>query len=375
MAISNWFVDPNAGNDTTGNGTIGTPWKSVQKALNTITRNATDGDQVNVKAGAADVLGAALSLATYGTPDGGAPLYLRGYTSAAGDGGIGEIDGAGSYTIFSAGSNANKSFIHIWDMKLGNCGASQLLRLHANSSIVNCELHTCTANQAVYFHNINNRVINCLFHTLSGASNVYVASTSTHFVGCTFRSSGGTAVLNLTGQSCVVAYCYFDISADTSLSAIVSTNDPLIMNCTVWSAVAQTVAGLQIDPAGIGVVLNTLVSGYSGAGGVGYQAGGNVTVSGGNGYYGNTTNETLAGKASISLRPAAALAAAPFVDASNDDFNLTPGGAAVGAAWPQVAVGMPATTSAGDIGAAQGGGGGGGGPVVGSRIVRGLGAI
>lgn len=362
MAISHYYVDPASGDDTTGNGTIGTPWKSVQKALNTITRNATDGDQINVKAGAADVLTAGLLLTTYGTPDSAAPLIIRGYSSMANDGGIGEIDGAGSYFVYSAGANANKSSVHFWDMKLGNSGASQIIRLQAYSSLVNCEVHTSTANQAVYFHNVSNRVVNCLFHTLSGLNNVYVASASTFFIGCTFRSAGGTYVLNLTGVACAAINCWFDISTDTSLVAIYSASDPIILNCTIYSGVAQTVSAVQIEPGAstsLALVLNTLIAGYGGVGGKGYAAGGNLTAAGGNAYYGNTTGETVASKVSYPLQAAVALGGGPFVNADNDDFNIVAGSEALGAAWPQVAKGMAATTSAGDIGAAQAAAGGG----------------
>ena len=95
MALTNYFVDPAAGSDDTGDGSIGTPWASVQHALDSITRDATNGDQVNIKSGTADVLAATLDLTTYGTPTATAPLVLRGYTSAANDGGVGVLSGGG----------------------------------------------------------------------------------------------------------------------------------------------------------------------------------------------------------------------------------------------------------------------------------------
>jgi len=93
MAITNYYVDPGGGDDATGDGSIGTPWKTTQYALDHIVRNSTNGDQVNIKAGAADVLAASLSLATYGAPTYDAPLRFRGYTNIANDGGYGDIHG------------------------------------------------------------------------------------------------------------------------------------------------------------------------------------------------------------------------------------------------------------------------------------------
>lgn len=123
-APTNYYVDPLNGNDSTGDGTSGTPWKSVQKALNTITRNATNGDQINVKAGAADVLSAALSITTYGVSTVTAPLILRGYTSVAGDGGVGEISGGGSVGIIA---HSAPFVLNVVDMYLHNCGSATMI--------------------------------------------------------------------------------------------------------------------------------------------------------------------------------------------------------------------------------------------------------
>ncbi len=377
MPMSNYYVSPGSGNDTTGNGTIGTPWATVQKALNTITRNATDGDTINVQAGTADTLTAELSLTAYGTPTPAAPLIFRGYTATANDGGIGEIDGAGSVAIYDAGNNANKSYIHFWGMKLGNTGASRVIRMQAYSSLVNCELHTSAATQAVYFHNVSIRVVGCLFHSLSGTNNVSMASSTVFFIGCTFRSSAGTNILHLTGSAGVVANCHFDISDDTSLTAIYSTSDVFVMNCTIYSNVAQTVPAILVEPStGLALTLNNLVVGYNGVGGVGYSARGYLTAAAGNGFYNTTTAQAVTSKASYELQAPVTLSVPPLIDPANDDFGLTVDSAARGAAWPRVARGMPVTVNAADIGATQAGGGsGGGGPVVGSRIIRGLGAV
>ncbi len=89
--MASYFIDPQSGNDTTGDGSIGTPWKTLQKGID----NAAGGDQINVKDSAADVLAAAIDW-TSGWSAGtsrDAPLIIRGYTSAENDGGIGEIDG------------------------------------------------------------------------------------------------------------------------------------------------------------------------------------------------------------------------------------------------------------------------------------------
>ena len=48
-ALTQYYVDP-AINANSGTGTIGDPYGDLQYALNTLTRDPTDGDQINVKA-------------------------------------------------------------------------------------------------------------------------------------------------------------------------------------------------------------------------------------------------------------------------------------------------------------------------------------
>jgi len=95
MATTQTYVDYGSGSDATGDGSIGTPWKTLQYAFDHLTRDTTDGNQVNLKAGTAHVNSAALDLATLiagGALSTTAPLIIRGYTSAANDGGMAEID-------------------------------------------------------------------------------------------------------------------------------------------------------------------------------------------------------------------------------------------------------------------------------------------
>lgn len=115
MAITEYYVDP-AINANSGTGTIGDPFGDLQYGLNTVTRNATDGDRFNIKAGTAEVMAAAIDLTTYGTPTQAAPLIFQGYTSAQGDGGIGEINNGGANV--SVISSTTLTFIHWIDLKL-----------------------------------------------------------------------------------------------------------------------------------------------------------------------------------------------------------------------------------------------------------------
>jgi hypothetical protein len=160
---SHYYVDPAGGNDTTGDGTIGTPWKTIQKALNTIEKDSTNGDQINIKAGVDDVLAAPLDLSEYGTP-GIRQLAFCGYTSTANDGGTGGINANGS-TTFAAVSN----YLRFENMHIHNSGANTLLATGTRARLFNCELNNCTgaANSCLDVLN-NSLVMGCYVHTFEG---------------------------------------------------------------------------------------------------------------------------------------------------------------------------------------------------------------
>jgi len=142
VAIAYYYVDPGGGDDVTGDGlSDGTAWATVQHALDNITQG-TDGDQINIKAGTSDSLAATLDTSTYGTPAVNKPLVFRGYTSTANDGGQGEIDGAGSYSIFGT----KKQAVTFADLKLGSCGSSNVLELDSYCQVILCEITDTTGN-------------------------------------------------------------------------------------------------------------------------------------------------------------------------------------------------------------------------------------
>ncbi|MBK9219293.1 MAG: hypothetical protein IPL70_13265 [Uliginosibacterium sp.] len=163
-APSQYYVDYGAGNDTTGNGTSGTPWKTIQTAVNTVTRDATNGDQININAGTAQVLAAALSLTTYGAPGATSPLILRGYTASSGDGGVGEIDCNGT-SMFASSS---LRYIVLSDLKIHNFGNNNgvYLSSYTENYAVNCEIYkgasSPTSKTLVYLA----YVIGCHWHGL-----------------------------------------------------------------------------------------------------------------------------------------------------------------------------------------------------------------
>lgn len=357
MAYTEYYVDPGGGNDTTGDGTIGTPWKTVQHALDTITRNATDGDRINVKAGTADTLGAALSLATYGAPVGASPLIIQGYTSAAGDGGIGEINGAGSYAIIST-----TGCIRFADMKLGNCGSAVILTMGELSEIWNCEVHT-TSGIAV-IPGMTMRIVGNWFHDCTGT--LVIDNNGSQIIAHNYFDVGATTSiieLGSGGMSILFANIIYLSGADTSVNGVhLTAHGQFVAHNVIVSSNANTGRGIY-GQYGFAFLENNIIQGWSGAGGDAIQTD-TVSTLAANAYYNNTAHETDGASAKWRYMPKAstALAATPFVDVSNGDFDIN--GTVIGiteAAYPTAYRGLVSTSPKADVGAVQAGAGSGGG--------------
>lgn len=260
-ALPQYYVDPASGSDTTGTGAIGTPWQTLQHALDTITPY-TYGDQVNLKAGTSDVLTADLSFATY-APTNAKKLIVRGYTSAANDGGIGAIDGGGSYVI---GTLDDMAFI---DLEITNTDPSRDAcgGLNNYSQWVN-----------VYAHNINNDVLtlvqtrsqllDCRFENISGSAVVTFQGFGRNlYFGNGANYSFGTALK--IGVSAHLTNSIFNL--DGSSDAIDCTNiASAVTNCTFFSDGGTGTAYSNASSDSWGALFaENIIAGFSGTGGVG----------------------------------------------------------------------------------------------------------
>ena len=203
MARNEYYVDPGSGNDTTGDGSSGTPWATVQKAMTDGTVDAAGGMRINVKAGTADVLTAALTVPASMTFL--APCMVEGYTTTAGDGGIGEIDGDATYAIVSNTSAEGLSFVN---MKLGNVGANNIVSIDRFCMLAACELHGSTGTtNAAFRSNLGNcAMVGCHLHNIAGfgaysintVDGNYFKNGTNDFAGCVALALAGfpTSVTN-----------------------------------------------------------------------------------------------------------------------------------------------------------------------------------
>ena len=259
MAISNYYVDPSIAANS-GSGTIGDPYGDLQYALDSITRNTTDGDRINIKSGTAEVLTGSLSFASFGSPSIGAGLILQGYTSSQGDGGVGEIDANGNNV------SAN-SYISYVDLKMHNGSASGYLVKAHSAVIVNCEIYDAYngINASSYSSIENCNIYNCDNYGIhmtdkGGVNGCYVRSRASDSRGAMSRCIYN---VNRPGQ---VTNCI--ISCDsTTIGAEMAQDGAVIYGCSILSD-GGTGEGIRLNTAAVGSgAWNNLIEGFSGTGG------------------------------------------------------------------------------------------------------------
>lgn len=356
-----------AGSDSTAvvctqhDGTTSLPWRSVQGALDLITRDATNGDQLNVKAGTAQVSQAALALTTYGTPAEGAPLVLRGYTSAANDGGIGEIDCNGA-TFSAAGTN----FFHLKDLEIHNFGNNNGVVL-GYVTVEHCEIHKGASTPS------SKILYNCYGSCIGNF--IHDAGTSGVGIGANCGKSRYNYVKDCpTGIKAPAAGSVENnLVVDCTVAGVDCTADEVdVIGNTIYSSSAATGAGISAQTSGAHGhrILNNIIEGYSGSGGCGIKATQDIALLGYNAFYNNATAESLA-DVFIDLGGDVTLAASPFVNPATGDFSLAATSTAKEVAFPGVWYGPASTANKQDIGAVQLGAGAGGGVI--RRVMRLLG--
>lgn len=265
-----YYVDPSLGSDT-GDGSVSTPWgrasgSVVQHALDTITQDTANGDQINIKAGSADTLSSPLTLVTYGTPAYEAPLIFRGYATVANDGdfeaqtGLGEIN-CGGGAMFAAANN----YTHLIDLHIHTAGSAAIITLNTYAQVFRCKIHGTTGNGVIT--SAGSLVRNCWLYDISGVAintGGYSAITDnfitgTPTTGILFNNSQGTYclrnILSLSGAANGIGNAYHSVN---------------ITHNTVYNAASSgTPNGIARSANSLGIsIANNIVSGFTGGTGI-----------------------------------------------------------------------------------------------------------
>jgi hypothetical protein len=338
-APTQYYVDASLGSDT-GDGSKSTPWgrasgSVVQYALDTITRDPTDGDQINVKSGSTDTLGAALDVATnYGTPTQAAPLLIKGYTTDENDGGIGVIDGAATYAIYVAQAD----HIHLADLHMQNCGSvGDMIKLGNNCSVINCEVDNHTGNNAVKVTSYC-LVAGCHIHNVASTGIVLATGSQAYrnrvLDGATNQLAWGIGVEGL-GAAVIENIIHVSGSSD----GIKYRTGSFICGNSIFSDGTSTGEGITQDGTVIpNLIANNMVEGFNDTGGDGFQvASSGVMYMDGNAAQDNTTDYNVTtGRIFNGDADNEELSASPFTDATNDDFSPVDTGNVKEGTYPQL---------------------------------------
>jgi hypothetical protein len=193
MALKELYVDPSIAADS-GTGTIGDPYGDLQYAFATDTWS-TSGVRINIKAGTAEVLTAALDVSTgFGAaPANTAAFVIQGYTTVQGDGdwdaqtGIAEIDCNG----FTFLADATLDFMQFVHLKIGGSAAGgyvDLIKIDDWNLFLECEIHTHGGSGELIEVSLSNTFLRCYFHTVTagGSYGVRCTSASNTFESCYF---------------------------------------------------------------------------------------------------------------------------------------------------------------------------------------------
>jgi hypothetical protein len=210
--MSSYFVDPSI-NAASGAGTVGDPYGDLQHALDTVTRDATNGDRFNIKAGTSEILAATLGLGTYGTPTFSAGLMFSGYTSAEGDGGIGVIDGNATYAVWNFGSVEGIIFDGV---NVGNCGSAAVITTDRFCAIRNSKIYGTSGSGLVGSSLIAS---NCWFDDIGTIGHSGVA------IDCLFTNGASNSFTTGHSGSTLVRSCFKLTSTSAGSNATYAINN------------------------------------------------------------------------------------------------------------------------------------------------------
>jgi hypothetical protein len=352
-----------------GAGTSGDPYGDVQYALDTCTPDGTNGNIFYGKG--TDTLVAALTIAGYQSPSYDTPLIFARWDADW------YLSGGGSVAIWNVVSqNASPWF---FNMRMGNCGAANIITLPAYSGVMNCEIDTTTGHGIVV--GARNLVSGCNIYNIAGQGVRAASADGCAVLNNYFKNSTNdfTRAIYLDSLGCRAEGNIISIDGSSWGIELNDSNTPYgrsAIGNSILSA-GGTGTGISISASDLSSsLLSNLVEGFSGGGGKGFDfvAGGNrPVIAASNAAYNNATNYANSTFKVIDLGDYnEALGATPFDKSGADTFAnrftyFAP------AATGSVRAGAYPTGSRRDKGAVQHAdpaGGSGGGPLMFGRVLH-----
>jgi hypothetical protein len=241
--LATYYVDAVAGNNTTGDGSSGNPWQTIDRAVTT----AVAGDLAYIKASATYAITAAITLAASGSAAAGG-ITFEGYTTTPGDGGRATLmcgTDANSVDIFNLNGKSlitfrNLSLIHMASTTRGH-GFAAKTGHSSYITIENCLIDGC--NNGIYAQDASDWSINQLVATNTEIKNCTshgagISGNFNRFVNCPIHGNTGDGIRTFVVPSGTLI---LDVSDSRIYGNAVGVNaardQPTILslkNCTVY---------------------------------------------------------------------------------------------------------------------------------------------
>ena len=320
-----------------GSGTIGDPYGDLQYALDSTTQGA-NGDNFHIRSKTAEFLAGGLSLATYGTPTYGKRLVFSGYTSAAWDGGVAEINCNGSYNLFASTSY---SYISLHNLEIHNGGTASIIYLADYCRIIGCDIHG-SANYGIHL-GTGCFTADCLIYDCgigyytSGAS--MLAFSSIFNYGLSYSMS---TMAYAGGANAAVQFCFLQhVPTNTPPTyGIHLANSSTSVNNNLVKAYPATTGYAIYIPYGCAICTGNIIIDWSGAGAIAIRNTGQTGRISNNFFYNNTANISNTSQIYFNENNTV-LTETPWVYYGGDEYGINH--SVAGGAWPEYYKGVGIT--------------------------------
>lgn len=324
--MADYYVDSASGNDTTGDGSSGNPWATIQKAID----NATGGDTIHLsnvqKFTEGDLSwSSGFGTTTYNTPlvftswDNGGSIAINhpnGGTIVAA-----EIDGEDTQIrLFSNTSKPN--YVIVKNLIVHNMTQFGI-NLQSFSTIYQCEAYAIATNRALEC-GAQSKIIGSYVHSIPSGAQGIRAGDRSHIIANYVEANNDSAIvaddLNYVANNIIYGASVIGIEFTGS--------DVSIINNTIIGDDSTAGASGIEDSAGnndLGVISGNHIQDFSGSGsyGINLNSGTSVVLIGPNSFYNNDTNTTVGSVIAVDLTSNDVTASSePLTDKANGDFRV-----------------------------------------------------
>jgi len=289
------YCDNTNGNDSTGDGSSGTPYKTLQKCVD----NAAGGDVIWIGDTSAQVLATAIDWTSgYGAGDAYAtPLLIRGwdYSAGAGVAGIGEIDCNSAVATWDS-ATSRPWYVCLYDLYIhdttgGTITGSWYWR------VIDCEI----ANSGGI--GIKTGQVNLIYGCNIHDTDSYGIGVSANSEVVSNRIANATdRGIDTDGNNVVIANNLLDLGPGIASGdyGILDIHDHVTIRDNTIIGDSNNGTGIRVwsSASNGAVILNNIITGF--ATGV-VDGGADISVYGFNQFYDNTTDETLTGIIAVNL--------------------------------------------------------------------------